>query len=65
VATVGALRGTAARRASAAPLAPRPSRTRTLVGETSRAFRSRVVNPKWIGKPLIFRYAVSRPLGDA
>ncbi|MCX4587004.1 cobaltochelatase subunit CobN [Streptomyces sp. NBC_01481] len=48
VATVRALRGTAPEAYIGDSTRPETVRTRTLVEETSRVFRSRVVNPKWI-----------------
>ncbi|MFM9693109.1 cobaltochelatase subunit CobN [Streptomyces europaeiscabiei] len=48
VATVRALRGTAPEAYIGDSTRPETVRTRTLVEETSRVFRARVVNPKWI-----------------
>ncbi|WP_234426694.1 cobaltochelatase subunit CobN [Streptomyces niger] len=48
VATVRALRGTAPEAYIGDSTRPETIRTRTLVEETSRVFRARVVNPKWI-----------------
>ncbi|MEU2156925.1 cobaltochelatase subunit CobN [Streptomyces sp. NPDC019396] len=48
VATVRALRGTAPEAYVGDSTRPETVRTRTLVEETSRVFRARVVNPKWI-----------------
>lgn len=48
VATVRALRGTAPAAYIGDSTRPETVRTRTLVEETSRVFRARVVNPKWI-----------------
>ncbi|MFF1376059.1 cobaltochelatase subunit CobN [Streptomyces sp. NPDC058308] len=48
VATVRALRGTAPQAYIGDSTRPETVRTRTLVEETSRVFRARVVNPKWI-----------------
>ncbi|MEU9590877.1 cobaltochelatase subunit CobN [Streptomyces sp. NPDC048193] len=48
VATVRALRGTAPEAYIGDSTRPATVRTRTLVEETSRVFRARVVNPKWI-----------------
>ncbi|RAJ62372.1 cobaltochelatase CobN [Streptomyces sp. Amel2xB2] len=48
VATVRALRGTAPEAYIGDSTRPETVRTRSLVEETSRVFRSRVVNPKWI-----------------
>ncbi|MGV9643313.1 cobaltochelatase subunit CobN [Streptomyces sp. NPDC003514] len=48
VATVRALRGTAPEAYIGDSTRPDTVRTRTLVEETSRVFRARVVNPKWI-----------------
>ncbi|MGW1491678.1 cobaltochelatase subunit CobN [Streptomyces sp. NPDC002402] len=48
VATVRALRGTAPEAYIGDATRPETVRTRTLVEETSRVFRARVVNPKWI-----------------
>lgn len=48
VATVRALRGTAPEAYIGDSTRPEAVRTRTLVEETSRVFRARVVNPKWI-----------------
>ncbi|MFF5707031.1 cobaltochelatase subunit CobN [Streptomyces sp. NPDC012794] len=48
VATVRALRGTAPEAYIGDSTRPETVKTRTLVEETSRVFRARVVNPKWI-----------------
>ncbi|MFI5972148.1 cobaltochelatase subunit CobN [Streptomyces sp. NPDC051452] len=48
VATVRALRGTAPEAYIGDSTRPETVRTRTLVEETSRVFRARVVNPRWI-----------------
>ncbi|MEU9643167.1 cobaltochelatase subunit CobN [Streptomyces sp. NPDC048188] len=48
VAAVRALRGTAPEAYIGDSTRPETVRTRTLVEETSRVFRARVVNPKWI-----------------
>ncbi len=48
VATVRALRGSAPEAYIGDSTRPETVRTRTLVEETSRVFRARVVNPKWI-----------------
>ncbi|MGI5402919.1 cobaltochelatase subunit CobN [Streptomyces sp. CA-135486] len=48
IATVRALRGTAPEAYIGDSTRPETVRTRTLVEETSRVFRARVVNPKWI-----------------
>ncbi|WP_306318361.1 MULTISPECIES: cobaltochelatase subunit CobN [unclassified Streptomyces] len=48
VATVRALRGQAPEAYIGDSTRPETVRTRTLVEETSRVFRARVVNPKWI-----------------
>ncbi|MET9799675.1 cobaltochelatase subunit CobN [Streptomyces sp. NPDC006368] len=48
VATVRALKGTAPEAYIGDSTRPETVRTRTLVEETSRVFRARVVNPKWI-----------------
>ncbi len=48
MATVRALRGTAPEACIGDSTRPETVRTRTLVEETSRVFRARVVNPKWI-----------------
>ncbi|UUN28124.1 cobaltochelatase subunit CobN [Streptomyces sp. FIT100] len=48
VAAVRALRGTAPAAYIGDSTRPETVRTRTLVEETSRVFRARVVNPKWI-----------------
>ncbi|MBT2387093.1 cobaltochelatase subunit CobN [Streptomyces sp. ISL-11] len=48
VATVKALRGTAPEAYIGDSTRPETIRTRTLVEETSRVFRARVVNPRWI-----------------
>lgn len=48
VATVKALRGTAPEAYIGDSTRPETVRTRTLVEETSRVFRARVVNPRWI-----------------
>ncbi|MBT2366295.1 cobaltochelatase subunit CobN [Streptomyces sp. ISL-10] len=48
VATVRALRGTAPEAYIGDSTRPETIRTRTLVEETSRVFRARVVNPRWI-----------------
>ncbi|WP_119581788.1 cobaltochelatase subunit CobN [Streptomyces europaeiscabiei] len=48
VATVRALRGTGPEAYIGDSTRPETVRTRTLVEETSRVFRARVVNPKWI-----------------
>ncbi|GAA2718816.1 MULTISPECIES: cobaltochelatase subunit CobN [Streptomyces] len=48
VATVKALRGTAPAAYIGDSTRPETVRTRTLVEETSRVFRARVVNPRWI-----------------
>ncbi|KUF16690.1 cobaltochelatase subunit CobN [Streptomyces silvensis] len=48
VATVRALRGAAPEAYIGDSTRPETVRTRTLVEETSRVFRARVVNPKWI-----------------
>lgn len=48
VATVRALRGTAPEAYIGDSTRPETVRTRTLLEETSRVFRARVVNPKWI-----------------
>jgi cobaltochelatase CobN len=48
VATVRALRGTAPEAYIGDSTRPETVRTRSLVEETSRVFRARVVNPKWI-----------------
>ncbi|SCK05141.1 cobaltochelatase subunit CobN [Streptomyces sp. WMMB 322] len=48
VATVRALRGTAPEAYIGDSTRPETVRTRSLLEETSRVFRSRVVNPKWI-----------------
>ncbi|NEC64802.1 cobaltochelatase subunit CobN [Streptomyces sp. SID9727] len=48
VATVRALRGTAPEAYIGDSTRPETVRTRTLTEETSRVFRARVVNPKWI-----------------
>ncbi len=48
VATVRALRGTAPGAYIGDSTRPETVRTRTLVEETSRVFRARVVNPRWI-----------------
>ncbi|WP_137988359.1 cobaltochelatase subunit CobN [Streptomyces vilmorinianum] len=48
VATVRALTGTAPEAYIGDSTRPETVRTRTLVEETSRVFRARVVNPKWI-----------------
>lgn len=48
VATVRALKGTAPAAYIGDSTRPETVRTRTLVEETSRVFRARVVNPKWI-----------------
>ncbi|WP_405713272.1 cobaltochelatase subunit CobN [Streptomyces xanthophaeus] len=48
VATVRALRGTAPEAYIGDSTRPETIKTRTLVEETSRVFRARVVNPKWI-----------------
>lgn len=48
VATVRVLRGTAPEVYIGDSTRPETVRTRTLVEETSRVFRARVVNPKWI-----------------
>ncbi|MET8979340.1 cobaltochelatase subunit CobN [Streptomyces sp. NPDC004539] len=48
VATVRALRGTAPAAYIGDSTRPETVRTRTLVEETSRVFRARVVNPRWI-----------------
>ncbi|MEU4054007.1 cobaltochelatase subunit CobN [Streptomyces olivaceus] len=48
VATVRALRGTAPEAYIGDSTRPETVRTRTLVEETSRVFRARVINPKWI-----------------
>ncbi|MGW4392997.1 cobaltochelatase subunit CobN [Streptomyces sp. NPDC004685] len=48
VATVRALKGTAPQAYIGDSTRPETVRTRTLVEETSRVFRARVVNPKWI-----------------
>ncbi|MFV2121444.1 cobaltochelatase subunit CobN, partial [Streptomyces sp. Act-28] len=48
VATVRALRGTAPEAYIGDSTRPEAVRTRTLVEETSRVFRARVVNPRWI-----------------
>ncbi|MEV8569278.1 cobaltochelatase subunit CobN [Streptomyces sp. NPDC051322] len=48
VATVRALKGTAPEAYIGDSTRPETVRTRTLVEETSRVFRARVVNPRWI-----------------
>jgi cobaltochelatase CobN len=48
VATVRALRGTAPEAYIGDSTRPETVRTRTLLEETSRVFRARVVNPRWI-----------------
>ncbi|WP_052411313.1 cobaltochelatase subunit CobN [Streptomyces sp. NRRL S-118] len=48
VATVRALKGTAPEAYIGDSTRPESVRTRTLVEETSRVFRARVVNPRWI-----------------
>ncbi|WP_030911118.1 cobaltochelatase subunit CobN [Streptomyces sp. NRRL F-5126] len=48
VATVRALKGTAPEAYVGDSTRPETVRTRTLVEETSRVFRARVVNPRWI-----------------
>ncbi|MER5886072.1 cobaltochelatase subunit CobN [Streptomyces sp. NPDC001941] len=48
VATVRALRGTAPEAYIGDSTRPETVKTRTLVEETSRVFRARVVNPKWV-----------------
>ncbi|MFJ8586411.1 cobaltochelatase subunit CobN [Streptomyces sp. NPDC093595] len=48
VATVRALKGTAPEAYIGDSTRPEAVRTRTLVEETSRVFRARVVNPRWI-----------------
>lgn len=48
VATVRALKGTAPEAYIGDSTRPETARTRTLTEETSRVFRARVVNPKWI-----------------
>ncbi|RSS92924.1 cobaltochelatase subunit CobN [Streptomyces sp. WAC05292] len=48
VATVRALRGTAPEAYIGDSTRPETVKTRTLVEETSRVFRARVVNPRWI-----------------